>query len=415
MLAPTSATLAPGNRFLTLADTRVQFTAPSQPLSALLAVPQQFDDLLRAIYKGPLESKPWETFLHLLRDCLGATHGVMIMRPAEPDRPSLMVIVGPMQTEVFDSYNEHFFKLDPFSNLPAHQVVTSSDVMSDEEWLNSVFYREYVKPSGLRHAMAVWLRPDPDCNGYSLRIVRPDGTACFSADDKKLIERLLPHLQQAVELRSRMQDLAIERQLFAGTIERMQVGTVMLDEKGSVLSLNAHAQAILGEQDGISLSGKTLKIEYAEEQQALKALIASALAITRGEPGTKAKRPAAVEAVAITRPSGRPKLSALVRPVPADEYAEGWNRPRVAVFLRDPGARAQGSSEVLRRLFDLTRAEARLALLLANGLTLEDAGDQLGIRRNTVRAHLRSIFSKMGVKRQTELIRLVSNSVVDLA
>jgi DNA-binding CsgD family transcriptional regulator len=70
---------------------------------------------------------------------------------------------------------------------------------------------------------------------------------------------------------------------------------------------------------------------------------------------------------------------------------------------------------VLRRLYDLTRAEARLALLMANGLTLEDAGDQLGIRRNTVRAHLRSIFSKMGVTRQTELIRLVSNSVVELS
>lgn len=393
----------------------MQPTAHSPLQSALLSVPQQYDDLLRAIYKGPLETRPWETFLHLLKDCLEATNSVMIMRPAEPDRPSLMVIAGPSRTEVFDSYNEHFFKLDPFSNLPPHQVVTACDVMGEEQWLSSVFYREYQKPSGLLHALAVWLKPDPESNGYSLRVVRSDGCPDFSSADKQLIERLLPHLQQAVELRSRMQDLVIERQLFAGTIERMQVGTVMLDEKGNVLSLNAHAQAILNEQDGISLVGKTLKVGYTEEQQALKALIASALATTRGEVDAKGAHPTQAEAVAITRPSGRPKLSALVRAVPADEFAEGWNRPRVAVFLRDPGARAQGSSEVLRRLYDLTRAEARLALLMANGLTLEDAGDQLGIRRNTVRAHLRSIFSKMGVTRQTELIRLVSNSVVELS
>jgi DNA-binding CsgD family transcriptional regulator len=31
-----------------------------------------------------------------------------------------------------------------------------------------------------------------------------------------------------------------------------------------------------------------------------------------------------------------------------------------------------------------------------------------------VRAHLRAIFSKMGVTRQTELVRMVLNSVVQL-
>ncbi|MGH8464109.1 MAG: helix-turn-helix transcriptional regulator, partial [Pseudomonas sp.] len=35
--------------------------------------------------------------------------------------------------------------------------------------------------------------------------------------------------------------------------------------------------------------------------------------------------------------------------------------------------------------------------------------------RNTARAHLRSIFSKTGVRRQTELVRIMLNSVVALA
>ncbi|MNH09625.1 hypothetical protein D3C79_690860 [compost metagenome] len=51
---------------------------------------------------------------------------------------------------------------------------------------------------------------------------------------------------------------------------------------------------------------------------------------------------------------------------------------------------------------------------LANGLSLEEAAEVLNVRRNTARAHLRSIFSKTGVRRQTELVRIILNSVVAL-
>ena len=56
----------------------------------------------------------------------------------------------------------------------------------------------------------------------------------------------------------------------------------------------------------------------------------------------------------------------------------------------------------------------QLAMLLANGLTLDEASDALGISHNTARAHLRSTFSKTGVTRQTMLVRLILRSVATL-
>lgn len=47
---------------------------------------------------------------------------------------------------------------------------------------------------------------------------------------------------------------------------------------------------------------------------------------------------------------------------------------------------------------------------LTHGLTLEEAAKALGIRLNTARAHLRSIFSKTGARRQSELVRFFLNS-----
>lgn len=56
---------------------------------------------------------------------------------------------------------------------------------------------------------------------------------------------------------------------------------------------------------------------------------------------------------------------------------------------------------------DLTSAQARLALFLAEGGTIGEYAQVMGIKISTVRTHLKSIFAKTGVKRQTELAILL--------
>ncbi len=54
-------------------------------------------------------------------------------------------------------------------------------------------------------------------------------------------------------------------------------------------------------------------------------------------------------------------------------------------------------------------------MLLADGRSTEEVAQALGIRLNTVRVHLRAIFAKTGVDRQSALVRLLLNSVATLA
>ncbi len=104
----------------------------------------------------------------------------------------------------------------------------------------------------------------------------------------------------------------------------------------------------------------------------------------------------------------------MVQSISADRWTEGKHRPSVAVFVRDSDSKATPPVRLAQELFQLTAAETMLATQLANGLSLEEAAEALNIRRNTARAHLRSIFSKTGVRRQTELVRIFLNSVVML-
>jgi DNA-binding CsgD family transcriptional regulator len=174
-----------------------------------------------------------------------------------------------------------------------------------------------------------------------------------------------------------------------------------------VLRSNSVAQAILSEHDGLSTAAGRLAAEYRAEHRELQRLIRQTLDMPPGQP-------AVTEALSISRASGRASLSLMIRPIPLSECSDGPNRPTVAVFIRDPEHQAQPSIELVQRLFQFTPAEAKLALLLADGLSLDEAAGMMKIRRNTARAHLRAIFSKTGVKRQITLVRLLLNSVASI-
>jgi len=62
---------------------------------------------------------------------------------------------------------------------------------------------------------------------------------------------------------------------------------------------------------------------------------------------------------------------------------------------------------ILVELYSLTHAEARLAVALSEGQTVQDVAASFNIKVSTVRSHLRTVFAKTGTCRQSDLVRLV--------
>jgi len=68
----------------------------------------------------------------------------------------------------------------------------------------------------------------------------------------------------------------------------------------------------------------------------------------------------------------------------------------------------------LKNRFGLTPAEARVVLRLVSGDSLRSAAKALGIKYETVRTHLKSVFQKTGTGRQAELVILVIRAMGEL-
>ncbi|GAB3629309.1 helix-turn-helix transcriptional regulator [Pandoraea terrae] len=392
-----------------MATSRSYDEAPSFA-QAMLAMPQ-FSALIEEIYQGPTEDVPWGTALETMRRLLGGSHATLILRPPAADRPGLMINAAHDGiTPAAASYNNYYYSLDPIVNLPADRVTTADELFGAEKWLSSEIYKQFLRDLDIRYVLAADIRTE-DGVECRFRVSRGHTGEDFGVRERALLSILLPHLKRAVDLHSRLDLIESERTLYANTVDRMLVGTVILDDTGTILKTNAAAQEILSHHDGIRINNGAFDFNYAQEQRQFQKMIKQMLA---PQPAG-AVQPAMIEAMSITRPSGKAKLGLLIRAIPFAEWSEEnkW-RPACVVFIRDPECRSDASREVMRKLFDFTPAETSLALLMANGYSVEDAADDLGISKNTARAHLRAIFSKTGVTRQATLVRTLLSSVISL-
>lgn len=367
--------------------------------------PDDLSRLIDRIYEGAAEAVPWQQSLESLRSALRASYATLILRPAKPGDPGFMVNAGAISSGALDAYESTYYALDPFIDLPVDEVHTVAEILGEAGWRESAFYQQFNAPLDIFHILGADLADaGGDCR---LRICRPHGAPAFDAADKAFCARLLPHFKRALRLHGRLERSEVERRLYASAVERMRIGTLILDSRQQVLESNQAACELLAAGDGLFLLDGCLQASVRRDDLALQRLIAQASRERQGG------GPQVAEAITLARPSGRAALGVVVQSLPGRNPAEG-KQAQVAVFLRDPEQTASVPQQSLRQLFGFTPAEAALAAQLANGLSLEDASLRLNISRNTAKAHLRSIFGKAGVNRQSELACVLHSSVAFL-
>lgn len=373
---------------------------------------EQYDKLLGLLYDAAKDDISWGQPLEMLRKIFAANYVTLILsKPSQDDQNDLglMIAVGAdIEGNGTVQYLPYQPRLTPFANRPADTVLTVDDLMSEEEWRNSNYLKHWCAKNDVYHVMSVDITTE-NSGKLRFRITRPESAPNFSKEDKAFCELILPHIRRALNIHNQIDHGQSIGTMYSQAIGRLSIATVMIDEQGQILDQNLFARQILESGDGLKIVGGRLEAYYPSDNKALRALIKNAFA--NFESG---QAPGLPEAMSITRPSGEVNLGLVIEVIPSSGWAEGEGKSTAVVYIRDSVGKSQASTDIAKKLFGLTPAETALSLQLTNGLSLEEAAEALNIRRNTARAHLRSIFSKTGVRRQTELVRIFLNSVAAL-
>jgi len=175
----------------------------------------------------------------------------------------------------------------------------------------------------------------------------------------------------------------------------MGYGGLLLDEGGRVLLLNPTATSILGAEVGAA-AAQACKLEWA--RGAVKKLL------------RRSRTRFALETEAWVTVAREGKRDLALHAVPVGEASDV--QARIVLILIDLSLATQPKPTVLQKLFGLTPAEERLAILIAGGATPAEIAQETGLSIATVRSQLASVFAKTQTTRQPELVALLARVAI---
>ena len=217
----------------------------------------------------------------------------------------------------------------------------------------------------------------------------------------QLFERLSSHLQRAIEIHHLFGRHMIAQTPEHAIMDSLDYGVIFLDELGRPGYYNRVAEQISQRGDGLRLGSGGLRAKDACSHRQLEGLVRSSrIANSYGERSAGGW-------VSIVRDDHGPHYRVLVIPMPQVNDINLFSNPRVLILISDPAAGRENIGSALKHLYRLTEGEVHVCLSLAAGKDTSRIADELTVSREAVRFHLKNIFSKTGVKRQGELIRLL--------
>jgi DNA-binding CsgD family transcriptional regulator len=230
---------------------------------------------------------------------------------------------------------------------------------------------------------------------FCLLIQRSIQQAPFSGADLKKLTNISSALSRAATEARALGLARAEGALNAFSL--LKWPAVLLDHSGQVIQMNQNAKQLLGGDVAIrkgqvaSFANRVTAVLMRE----LRAFMRSDLSIIYKPlmplPRRGDNRPLLVFAL---------RLSAISE----DVFAR---REAILKFI-DLDLHPQLSESLLCRCFALSAAEARLAKGIATGKRLDVLADELTITKQTARQELKSVFAKLNVHRQSELVALLS-------
>lgn len=301
-------------------------------------------------------------------------------------------------------YLEQSAPLDPTVQYllahPDRHIVHDGLVISEREKKRHPYYDWHCRRSDTHFRLVGQMCPAPAMHaGVALHRIRNAG-----AYDPAVIEQfglLYRHVERALAIGFRLGKLGAVQQCTMELLDRSPTGVFILDARKHVVYMNRSASALCTSGDGIRLMGEGVVLARSGDNSRLQCLIAGALS---KDCAPDTFRRGGMMAV---RPSGKRPYSILVTPVGERYPALSALRPAVCILISDPERGPLLPVGRLRELFGLTAAEARLAALLAAGMDLRTAADELHITYGTARVRLSEIFHKTQTRRQAELVRIL--------
>jgi DNA-binding CsgD family transcriptional regulator len=365
----------------------------------------RINELVRLIYAAAADPAQWGSFLGKFAEALRAQSAVFLIHDLKSGQATGSTIGNdPSWLRPYETYyaSKNVW-LERGMEIWQPGVVESSEaIIEDRELVRTEFYNDFLRPQDWFYSCGGIASREESTLSY-VSALRSKSSGTFTSDELAVFQFLVPHLRTAVVIHGRIAGLEADLRTATSALDHFSTSVLVVDSNFQVTFLNRAAEALLQSRDGLRLLADGLRASRREDSERLRNRIAAV-----ANAANAAAQPAR-QAIFISRPSGRRPLEVLVAPLP-EQSVLGNRRRAAALFITDPEQQVEPVAAPLRELFGFTPAEVRLANALLQGKSVEEYAEESAVSINTARTHVKRIYSKAGVKRQSELVRLLFNS-----
>ena len=296
-----------------------------------------------------------------------------------------------------------YMKLDPTSTMyfcAPGRVMTISDIMPYEDYLESRFFKEWAEPQGWVDSVNAVL--EKSLTEFAIFSVYRHAD-CGLVDDgaRQRMKLIVPHVRRAMVIGNVIEHRTGDAAAFATTLDGMNAGMFLVDEIGRIAHANASGQRMIAEGAILRSVQRTLTPADSHANRALRDVI------LQSSNGDAAIGVGGIVIPLTTGPGERWLAHVLPLTSGSRKLTGTKYRSVAAIFVRKGALETLSPLETLAKLYQLTPSELRVFAAVIDTDSMA-AAEILGLSPATVKTHLQHLYAKTGVRRQVDLVKMLA-------
>lgn len=366
----------------------------------------ELNSLIAKTYAVALEHDQWLPLLDFTTDVFGGVGTSFEIFDKKSGDPLFLELGSGLKHVSAPEYVDYYGHISPrvrhAEKVKSGEVTYDYAILSEAEMQVDEFYNDCMAPMGLRYFVAGHLL---DGNGYLGALAVQLSARQGHVDQARieLMRTMLPHIQQAVDLKYRLAGTAVNKNGLLECLEELAEAAILLGGDGKILHANSAAQDIFTADDGVAFEDGRISFRATVCNDKLERALDGVIGFN------DAQETATETSFIAPRQSGARPYLVSVRRLP--KRSERFDIPQLSaaaiVFIRDPGTYNRLDTDLLAESHNLSATEVQIAVALDQGHSIKEIARQRGVAATTVRSQVYALMAKLLVKRQVDLIRVL--------
>jgi DNA-binding CsgD family transcriptional regulator len=374
--------------------------------------PERLSALIGDIYDAALDSRLWVDVLGKTKNFIGGQGAALGWKDAVAKRGGMYYDDG-ISPYYRQLYFDKYIKLDPCTTgqffAEIGDTIATADVIPYEEFLQTRFYKEWVRPQGLIDGGMTVLEKSVTSAAF-LGLYRHECHGAIDEEARQRIRLLAPHFRRAVLIGKVIDLKTAEAASLADTLDGISAGMLLVDATGRIVHTNVAGHVMLSAADVVHTKGGRLEVNDPQDDKMLADTFATA-----GN-GDAALGTRGISVPLVARDGERYVAHVLPLTSGARRQAGTSYAAVAALFVHKAALDAPSPPEAIAKAYRLTPMELRVLLAIVEVGGVPEVAEALGVAGTTVKSHLGRTYQKTGAKRQADLVKLVaafSNSLLN--